>query len=61
MSEMFEMGKYGAYVWSSYAIFGAMLAWDALMPRLRARRVLRDLARRQQRDAARSATKGLDA
>ena len=61
MSERFELGKYGAYVWSSYAIFGAMLAWDALMPRLRTRRVLRDLARRQQRDAARGATKGLDA
>lgn len=61
MSEMFEMGKYGAYVWSSYAIFGAALAWDLLMPRLRTRRVLRDIARRQQRDAARASTKGLDA
>ena len=61
MNEMFEMGKYGAYVWSSYAIFGAMLAWDALMPRLRTRRVLRDLARRQQREASRIGAKGMDA
>jgi heme exporter protein D len=61
VNEMFDMGKYGVYVWSSYAIFGAMLAWDALMPRLRTRRVLRDLARRQQREASRVSAKGLDA
>lgn len=56
MTEMFEMGRYGAYVWSSYAIFAAALAWDAITPRLRARRVLRDLARRRQREAARRTT-----
>ena len=54
MSELVDMGKYGVYIWSSYALFAAMLAWDALMPRLRARRVLRDLQRRMQREAARS-------
>lgn len=53
MSEMLDMGRYGVYVWSSYALFGAMLAWDVLAPRLRARRVLREVARRQQREQAR--------
>ena len=41
MSEMFDMGRYGFYVWSSYALFGAMLAWDLLLPRWRERRLLR--------------------
>lgn len=53
MIEMLDMGKYGVYVWGSYALFAAMLAWDALVPRWRARRFLRELARKQQRDAAR--------
>ena len=55
MSEMFDMGRYGFYVWSSYALFAAMLAWDLIVPRWRTRRVLRDLALRQQRAAARNA------
>ena len=50
---MIDMGKYGVYVWSSYALFAAMLAWDALVPRLRERRALREVKRRQQREAAR--------
>lgn len=54
MTEMLDMGRYGVYVWGSYALFAVMLAWDALVPRLRARRFLRDLARKQQREAARN-------
>ena len=50
---MIDMGKYGVYIWASYALFAAMLAWDALVPRLRTRRVLRELRRRLQREAAR--------
>lgn len=53
MNEWFDMGKYGIYVWSSYALFAAALMWDALMPRLRARRFLRSLTRKQQRETAR--------
>jgi heme exporter protein CcmD len=60
MNELLDMGKYGVYVWSSYALFGAMLAWDVLMPRLRARRVLRELRRRHEREAARRQTAGTD-
>ena len=57
MSEWFDMGNYGFYVWSSYALFALMLAWDLLLPRLRMRRVLREIAQRQQRDAARKQAK----
>lgn len=53
MSELIGMGKYGVYVWSSYALFAAVLAWDLVAPRLRARRVLRDIERRERREAAR--------
>jgi heme exporter protein CcmD len=53
VNEAFDMGRYGFYVWGSYALFGAMLAWDLIVPRLRGRRVLRDIARRAQREAAR--------
>lgn len=60
MSEMFEMGKYGAYVWSSYAIFAAMLAWDLLAPRLRERRLLREAARRRARETARQQARSTD-
>ena len=53
MNEMLDMGRYGFYVWTSYALFGAMLAWDLFAPRWRARRLLRELAQRRQRAAAR--------
>lgn len=53
MSEMFDMGKYGFYVWSSYALFGAVLAWDIVLPRLRERRVLRAVAQRARREGTR--------
>jgi heme exporter protein D len=55
VNELLNMGDYGFYVWSSYAIFVAVLAWDAVAPYLRARRHLRSLVRRRQRDAARKA------
>jgi heme exporter protein D len=53
MNDALAMGNYGVYVWSSFAIFAVVLLWDAIAPRLRARRFLRTLARRQQREAAR--------
>jgi heme exporter protein D len=53
LASFFAMGGYGFYVWTSYAIFVAVLLWDGLLPRLRTRHLLRDIARRQQRDKAR--------
>lgn len=51
-----SMGEYGAYVWTCFALFGALLVWDLLMPLLRARRLRRELALRARRQAARAAT-----
>jgi heme exporter protein D len=53
VASFFAMGGYGFYVWTSYAIFALVLLWDGLLPRLRTRHLLRDIARRQQRDKAR--------
>jgi heme exporter protein CcmD len=56
MSEIAGMDKYGVYVWSCYGLFALMLLWDAFAPHLRTRRFLRELSRRQQREAARKST-----
>ncbi len=53
MTDALHMGGYGFYVWTSYALFAALLVWDALAPRLRERRALKSVLRRQQRDEAR--------
>jgi heme exporter protein D len=52
MSEFLSMGGHGAYLWPSYAVFLIALAWDALSPRLRTRRVQRQLELRLRRQAA---------
>lgn len=49
MSELFAMGGYAAYVWSSFGIFAVVLAVDALAPLLKRRRVLRELRARLRR------------
>lgn len=49
MSGFLAMGGYGAYVWSSYAIFFIVLAIDFLAPRLRRRQVLAELRGRLRR------------
>ena len=56
MSATLSMGGYGLYVWGSYAAFVLFLLWDALAPVLRRRRVLRQIASRMRRDAARKTT-----
>ena len=47
--------EHAFYVWTVYALFGAMLLWDFLAPRLRERRAMKALLRRRQRDEARRA------
>ena len=47
--------EHAIFVWSAYAVFGAMLLWDFVIPRLRERRALKGVQRRAQRDAARRA------
>jgi heme exporter protein D len=56
MDEMLAMGKYGAYVWSSYAVFVVVFAIDAIAPRLARRRVLAEIRGKLKRRAAREAT-----
>ena len=43
MSDFFAMGGYGAYVWTSYAVFFIVLAAEAVLPPLKRRRVLAEL------------------
>lgn len=50
MKEFFYMGGYAFYVWTSYAVVGIVLFLNFLIPLLRRRRLLRDLARRTNRD-----------
>ena len=54
MAEFLQMGGYGAYVWTSYAIFGVVLIADALAPLLQRRRALRELSGRLKREARRT-------
>ena len=59
LASFFAMGGYAAYLWPAYAVFFIVLIADTLAPRLRRRRLLRELrarlARKQARDS-RSAT-----
>lgn len=53
MNEFFAMGGYGAYVWSSFAIFFVVLLIDFVAPLLRRRRVLAELRGRIKRQQKR--------
>lgn len=53
-NDVFSMGGYGFYVWSSYALFVAVLAWDFITPRLRERATLRRIAMKQRRAETRN-------
>ena len=50
----FRMGGYAAYVWPAYAVFFAVLIADNVAPRLRRRRILRELRGRLARQDARA-------
>ena len=53
MSDFLAMHGYGAYVWTSYAVFFVVLLADALAPSRQRRRTLAELRSRLQREAAR--------
>jgi heme exporter protein D len=59
MNDFLAMGGYGAYVWSSYAVFFVVLALEALAPRATRRRVLAELRGRLKRREARNESNGL--
>lgn len=47
MAEFFDMGGYGAYVWSAYALAAAVLIVNAVLPRRSERARLARLAERE--------------
>ena len=49
----FRMGGYAIYVWPAYALFFIVLIADTVAPRVRRRRVLRELRARLARQQAR--------
>ncbi|HMM68653.1 MAG TPA: heme exporter protein CcmD [Dokdonella sp.] len=53
MTDFLSMGGYGAYVWSSYAIFVIALLFDFIAPRLRSRRVIAEIRGRLKRQQKR--------
>jgi len=53
MNEFFAMGGYGAYVWSSFAIFVIALLLDFAAPRVRYRKTISELRGRYTRQKSR--------
>jgi heme exporter protein D len=53
LQHFMAMGGYAMYVWPAYAVFFAVLIADSVAPRLRRRRILRELRGRLARQAAR--------
>jgi heme exporter protein D len=53
LQTFFAMGGYAGYVWPAYAVFFVVLIIDTIAPRLRRRRVLRELRSRLARQDAR--------
>jgi heme exporter protein D len=45
VSEFFHMGGYGAYVWSAYSIWLAVMVINVVQPVVKARSTIRRLAR----------------
>lgn len=50
MADFFYMDGYWLYVWASYALAAVVLAANVITPKLRKRRVWRDLTRRARRE-----------
>lgn len=49
--EFITMGGFAFYVWTSYAIFAVVFAWNLFQPLYHRRRVLERVARRARRAA----------
>ncbi len=49
MSQFFAMGGYALYVWSAYALAFVVVVWQLVAPWRCERRILRRIARAQQR------------
>jgi len=53
LHDFLAMGGYAAYVWPAYALFFVVLVADAIAPRARRKRLLRELRARLARQEAR--------
>ena len=51
MAEMFDMGKYGAYVWPAYGLALFILIINVVLPHLREKQVTQQIAKRLRREA----------
>ena len=47
MAELLDMGGHGFFIWSSYAIVFAVLAYVFVAPIYRRRRLIRNISRQQ--------------
>lgn len=58
IQDFIQMGGHGPYVWSAYVISLSVLIWLIISPVRRKAKLLKDIARQQQRDLARHSTNG---
>lgn len=56
IQEFIQMGGHGPYVWSAYVISLSVLIWLIVSPLRRKTKLLKDIAREQQRDLVRQGT-----
>ncbi len=52
MLEMLQMGKYGAYVWSSYGLAVLIMGYVALKPLMDKKVIFKELMMKYRRDEA---------
>ena len=50
MAEMFQMGKYGAYVWSSYGIALFVMGYTAIKPLMDKKSMFKELLMKYRRE-----------
>jgi len=56
IQEFIQMGGHGPYVWSAYVISLSVLIWLIVSPIRRKSKLLKDIARQQQRDLVQQGT-----
>ena len=57
MLEMLQMGKYGAYVWSSYGLALFVMGYIAFKPLMDKKAIFKELAMKYRREAHHQANK----
>ena len=50
MAELFQMGKYGAYVWSSYGLALIVMGYVAIKPLIDKKAILKELTMKYRRE-----------